>query len=192
MSNTKRWIGWHFMPENGRTAHGHNKLVKVGQTLRITGELCLDKHGLHASKRAIDALDNAPGSIICRVELIGERLDAKDKSCALQRKVLAMADATETLHRFACWCAEQALKAERKAGREPAKESWEAIKIKIKWLDGKATDDQLAAARSAAWSAARSAAWSAAESAARSAQNKKLESMLVFLVKSVDKISKPT
>ena len=91
------------------------------------------------------------------------------------------------IHELACKFAEQALKAERKAGREPHPDSWKAIKVKRQWLKGKATDEQLqaawlaawlaaeSAAESAAWSAAASsaarlAAWSAAESAARKKQ----------------------
>ena len=74
------------------------------------------------------------------------------------------------LHELACKFAERALKRERKKGREPHIDSWNAIKVKRKWLKGKATDEELSAAESAAWyaaeSAARSAAWSAARSAA--------------------------
>ena len=73
------------------------------------------------------------------------------------------------LHELACKFAEQALRAERKAGREPHPDSWKAIKVKRQWLKKKATAEQLQAARSAAWSAARSAAELAEESAARSA-----------------------
>ena len=79
------------------------------------------------------------------------------------------------LHLIACDFAELALKRERKAGREPHPDSWNAIKIKRLWVEGKATDEELLAARSAveaAWSAtwsAAEAAWSATRSAARSA-----------------------
>jgi hypothetical protein len=75
----------------------------------------------------------------------------------------------KTLHELACKFAEQSLKAERKAGREPHPDSWKAIKVKRQWLKSKATNKQLSAAESAAWSAVRSAAESAAESAAWSA-----------------------
>ena len=103
------------------------------------------------------------------------------------------------LHLIACDFAELALKRERKAGREPHPDSWNAIKIKRLWVKGKATDEELsvawsvawsvvwsaarsasAAARSAsaaAWSAARSAAWSAAMSAARSAARSAVEAV---------------
>ena len=57
------------------------------------------------------------------------------------------------LHLLAVLFAETALKAERKAGREPHPDSWKALKIKKQWLKNKATDEELAAAWSAAWSA---------------------------------------
>ena len=87
------------------------------------------------------------------------------------------------LFEFACWCAENALRGERCQGREPDERSWEAVRVRRKWLRGEATDEELfaawSAAESAAESAARSAAWSAAESAAR----KKQERMLLKLIK---------
>ena len=81
------------------------------------------------------------------------------------------------LHEMACKFAENALKAERKAGREPHPDSWEVIKVKRLWINKKATDEQLKIARAAAWSAendaawaaGREAAWEAARAAARSA-----------------------
>jgi hypothetical protein len=89
-------------------------------------------------------------------------IPAKDKFWLVLREELIPA---RTLHLFACNIAEQALLAERKAGREPHTDSWAAIQAKRDWLDGKITDDQLSAAW-AAWSAAESAAWSEARSAA--------------------------
>ena len=86
-----------------------------------------------------------------------------------------------TLHELACRFAESALRAERKAGRDPDPRSWAAIEAKRAWLRGEITGKQLSAAESAAesaaWlaarlaseSAAESAAWLAAESAAWSA-----------------------
>lgn len=83
------------------------------------------------------------------------------------------------LHELACKFAEDALKAERKAGREPHPDSWNAIKIKRQWMKGKATDEELSAAW-AAWAAAEAAeaAWAAraaaeAAEAARAAVRKK-------------------
>ena len=79
----------------------------------------------------------------------------------------------KTLRLFACSCAERALQRERKAGREPDKRCWDAIKIVRRYAIGKATEEELSAARSAAWSA-ESAAWSAESAAwlaARSAES---------------------
>ena len=139
--------------------------VEVGQTLTTEGPL------KYASPRALDALQHASGPVICRISSSG--------------KVLAMADATTVLHEFGCWYAELAL---LQAGHEPDPRSWNAIKVQRKWIKGKATDEELDAARDAAWdaeweacyvtsdvalaaasAAARDAAWTVARVAARDA-----------------------
>ena len=61
------------------------------------------------------------------------------------------------LHLLGCTFAEDALKLERKNGREPHPDSWDAIKVKRKWVAGKATEEELKSAESAALSAAESA-----------------------------------
>ena len=76
------------------------------------------------------------------------------------------------LHLFACWCAEQALQAERDAGREPDPASWAVVEVKRRWVDGIASDDELAVARADAWATAGGAAratWATAEGNAWSA-----------------------
>ncbi len=97
------------------------------------------------------------------------------------------------LHAFACDCAERALQREREAGREPDARSWRAIQMKRRWLQGEASDEELAAAyaagydagrdathaaacaivwdaaRAAAWDAERDAVWAAARAVARDA-----------------------
>lgn len=181
---TDKTLAWHWLPNNGCLRHPPHTKVEVGQTLTAEGprplELC--KNGMHASLRALDALQHAPGSIVCLVELSGEIVEGDDKLCARHRKVLAMADATKTLHEFACWCAEQALLREREAGREPDKRSWTAIGVKRRWLKGEATDEELHAARAAAWDAA----WDAVWTLARATQNAKLEEMLNALMEEVE------
>lgn len=158
---------WHFLPADGRMTHT-NKLVEVGKTYRIEDEPVLCKRGLHASARALDALKYAPGPVVCRVTLGGTIIHGDDKSVAQERTVLAMADATDVLHEFACRCAEQALA----LVEETDPRSVEAIATKRRWLQGEATDEELAAARAAAWAAwaawdaARGVAWGAARAAA--------------------------
>ena len=122
---------------------------------------------LFAGRRRVDALD-----------ILSMRIPYEDRLWAVLRPKLIP---ERILHEYACWCAKWTLKREREAGREPDPRSWEAIRIKRLWLAGKVTDEDLAAAKSAAWYAARCAvksaawyaarcaAWSAAESAARSA-----------------------
>ena len=73
------------------------------------------------------------------------------------------------LHEYACRCAEYALT----FVREPDSRSIAAIEAKRKWLRGEISNDDLTAARAAAWAAARAAAawaaWAAARDAARAA-----------------------
>ena len=189
---TSPTLGWHFLPENGRLQHDRKALVRVGVTYRVKGPLSLCSRGMHFSVRAIDALKYAPGPICCRVSVSGLIHMDTDKGCAEQRKVLAMVDATPILGEWACWCAEQALLGERKAGREPDARSWAALDVKRRWLRGAASDSEIDAASDAAWAAAsdaasaaaRDAAWAAASYAAsyaaRAAQNAELERLLLM------------
>ena len=200
-------LAWHFLSSDRHTRRelGYPRpiLVEVGQSLTEDRPLKMCKVGLHASVRALDALQYAPGPVVCRVRLEGEVLYDKDKLCASERTVLAMADASAVLHEFACWCADEALYAERGAGREPDPRSWAAVEAKRAWLKGEIGSDALdaasaaasaaawaaawAAAMAAAWAAARAAAWDAAWDAAegytkRDAQNSELETRLLALL----------
>ena len=179
---------WHFLPADKKLANGDGRLVRVGKTFKCDPdslELC--KTGFHGSKRIIDALQYARGPIICKVELGGRILKGDDKCVASERTVIAMADATNTLHEMACWAAEQALKLIDK----PDPRSVAAIQAKRKWLRGEITDAELnaawaaagAAAGDAADDAADAAAWAAAGDAARAAQNKQLTKMVNDLLR---------
>ena len=73
------------------------------------------------------------------------------------------------LHEFACRCAEYALT----FVREPDSRSIAAIEAKRKWLRGEISNDDLTAARDAAWAAAwaaANAAWAARAAAAGAAR----------------------
>ncbi len=191
---TKRSIlAWHFLREDCRLGYGDGRLIEAGSTVTIEGDLVLCQRGMHGSIRALDALKYAPGPIVCRVLIEGVDTEMEveyplrgkhvihragivsgdDKLCGESRTVLTMADATDALQEFACWCATAALTAERDAGREPDPSTWAAVEAKRRWLRNEISDEELSAAGSAAWSAAwsaaSSAAWSAAWSAARSA-----------------------
>ena len=180
---------WHFLTEDGAMQWKCGRVLKpkVGQTLtRDPEKLELCSYGLHASVRLIDALQYAPGPILCRVEMGGRIINGDDKLVASERTVLAMFDATRTLHEFAVWCARDALA----QIKNPDKRSLAALDAKEAWLRGEISAAELdaawvaasAAARDAAWAAARDAAWAAASAAAsaaaRAAQNKKLTKMV--------------
>jgi len=165
------WEGWHFLKEDRRLQYPPYTLVEPGQTLYVKPPIKLCTRGLHASKRAIDALSYAPGPVVCRVRLSGEIIEDGDKAVATERTCLWMADATTVLYEFACWCAEQALLREREARREPDPRSWAAVEAKRQWVRGEITTEELAVAGAAAGDAASDAtgtvAWAAARAAAR-------------------------
>jgi hypothetical protein len=204
------WIGWHFLRSDRRLGYGDGRLVVVGETLKLPGGVkpVLCESGFHASRKATGALYYAPGDIVCRVRLSGVIVEGDDKAVASERTVLALADATATLHEFACWSAEQVLHLAGDA--EPV--CRQAIEIKRRWLRGEATSEELDAARVAvrvaaraasgdvvrvaaraavraagddtAWDVAGDAAAAAARAAARDAQEAKLSEMLNDLLAS--------
>lgn len=156
---------WHFLQENRRLQFAPHTIVAPGKTLSAKGKLVMCENGMHASKRIRDALMFAPGPIVCRVELSGEILHDSDKSCARNRRVLWMLDATNILHEFACRCATDALA----LVETPDPRSVAAVAAKRAWLRDEIDDAELAAARAAAWAATRDAARAAARGATRAA-----------------------
>jgi hypothetical protein len=175
----KRVLAWHWLADDGRMARTAER-VEAGAiySLPDSERVAVCRRGLHGSERALDALEHAPGALVCRVEIWGniDRLDLEDtkKLAGRHRRVLWMADATQALNEFACDVAETALVAERDAGREPDPRSWDAIVVKRRWITGDATRDELqvawdtarASARAAASAATSAAAWAAAWDAA--------------------------
>jgi hypothetical protein len=158
-------LAWHWLPDNGKLAHAPHTLVKAGQTVKVKTPVVICENGLHASVKALDALKYAPGAKIERVLCWGEVIQQEDKLAAQYRKCLWVADATRTLHELAIWNAKNALE----LAKVDDERCWNALKVKEQWLDGNATDAELAAARNAAWDAARNAARAAAWDAARDA-----------------------
>jgi len=158
-------LAWHFLPDDGRLSrplNGERVKVEPGQTLKVPGRLEICRHGLHASRRLIDALEYTPGVLLERVELSGDMIEEEDKLCARERTCLWLLDCTDLLHEFACRCAEDAL---RVAGVSDER-CWNAIKAKREWLKGAIDDDELRAVRETAWNAAYRAAKNAAQFAA--------------------------
>src|SRR3990170_4771452 len=163
--SANEWLGWHFLPGDKRLRYGTREVVEVGRPVKVAGKLALCEWGLHASRRAIDALAYAPMDsaklYACRVRLGGELIESQDKAVASEREVLWMVDATKALHLFACRVAEDAF---TKYGNGDTR-SLAAIQAKRDWLEGKITSEELKAAAGAV-------------GAARSNQNILLEKML--------------
>ena len=157
----KRITCWHFLSDDKRLRWGTKEIVKVGKTYTATGPLKMCENGMHGSRRLLDALQYATGSVLCKVQIWGEIEEQNDKLVGRNRKVLAMIDATMMLHEAACHFAETVLKLVYCKDER----SWNAIKIKRLWLKGKATDKELDAARDAAGAAARAATGAAAGAA---------------------------
>jgi hypothetical protein len=159
-------LAWHFLPEDRRLRWDSREVVEVGRTLKMKGEPEVCRRGFHASRRIVDALNYAPGPILCRVEVGGTILEDDDKLVGTTRRVVAMADASPMLHLFACDLAEAVLKA---AGVTDAR-ALGVIQAKRLWVAGDITDAEMDAARDAAWDAARDEscdeAWDAAWAAA--------------------------
>lgn len=116
------------------------------------------------------------GPDIYEAEATGQMIDAGDKivceSVRLTRKLTGWNDQTARL--LSVWCAREALK----LIDNPDPRSIAACDVAEKFANGEATEEELAAARDAAWAAAWAAAWDAAWAAAWDAQYKKLIEMI--------------
>ena len=171
-------LAWHWINEQ-RTLRDGRPMV-VGETVTHDGPLELCESGLHASERLIDALEYAPGPIICRVECSGEIIRGDNKFVCRERRVVAAHDATTELRAFARRCAldvahlwdmpvivrkylETGDESKRAAAWDAA---WDATWGAAFDAAGDAAGD---AARAAAWDAAWDAAWGAAGATARAA-----------------------
>ena len=159
---------WHFVTNDKRLGYRDGRIVEVGNTYEIPDKsrpIKLCEYGMHASVRALDALQYAPGYVCCLVELGGKIIEGDDKVVAESRKVLKMIDATNILHEMACISAETAL---RIADVQDPR-CWQSIEAKRAWVRGEISDSELAAAMDAAIAAAIAAARDAARAAARAA-----------------------
>ena len=166
--------GWHFICADHTTGQGNLK-VEVGQTLTVEGRLILCKHGLHACRWLLDALEYAPGPVACKVEVWGDIIEEDDKLCGRNRKCLGMVDATSILHEFTCRCAERAMQRGLEAGRESHLDELTAAWVTARNTAWLAARD---ATRAATGDAASNAAWCGAWDAERDWQNAELERML--------------
>ena len=155
--------GWHFLRSDGALGYGDGRIPADGEWVRAKPDehhevpvLC--EHGMHASRRLIDALDYAPGPMLCRVEVRGNIVLGDDKLAGMERRILWRIDGENVLRDFARRCALDVV------------HLWDAPDVVVRYL--KTGDPDL---RAAAWAAA----WAAARAAARAVQSRRLTSMVI-------------
>lgn len=159
VSESKAITAYHFV---GNKLRDGRSIPPNGEVLyhdKPKPSIC--EHGLHASRKIIDALNYAPGETICLVKVWGYVEEQHDKLVGTKRMIVSRFDASEVLREFA---RKQALSVIH---------LWDAPDIVRKYLetgDTKLRD----AARAAAWAAA----WDAAGDAAGAAANKMLTEMV--------------
>ena len=161
----KQVTGWWFAPPNKKLANGDNRKIKLGITHSLDGKIIPCKHGLHLSKRPIDALQYANSSIIYKVVGFGVIVphgNPIDKYACSERKYTAGGiDISDTLRHFARLCALDVI------------HLWDAPDVVVDYLQtGK--EEFRDAAGAAARAAAGDAAWDAAGAAAGDWQTERL------------------
>lgn len=97
---TEPILAWHFLHNSGLLRDGRQP-PPDGVWLEHEGPIVICESGLHASVRAIDALNYTLGSLVCRVECEGDVQFADDKLVCRRRRILWRADATAALRLFA-------------------------------------------------------------------------------------------
>lgn len=89
---------WHFV---GGTLRDGRPVPNDGEKLVYTGALQLCESGLHASREPFDALQYAPGSVLCLVECGGKIIESDDKFVCAERTIIARMEASEVLRYYA-------------------------------------------------------------------------------------------
>jgi len=144
----------YWFSENDRLPHGDGRIIKVGRTHKVKGDIELCCHGLHASRKPLEALVYAPGNVCWGVELSGTIIECDDKLVASERTYLWRVDAEEVLRRFARKCALDVI------------HRWDAPDVVVRYL--KTGDEGLrASAWASASASARASAWDSARDSAR-------------------------
>ena len=154
-------LAWYFAPADRKLRYGDGRTVRKGAThaVKRPEDLELCEYGLHASPRILDALDCAPGYVLCRVKLTGRIVQGDDKVCAEKRAYLAVLSEKATRAVLAEWSRVCALHVVH---------LWNAPTVVVRWL--KTGDESVRVeARDAAAAAARADAAAAAYAAARAA-----------------------
>jgi hypothetical protein len=147
-------LAWHFV---GVTLRDGAAIQPDSVWLHYGGICKMCESGLHASRDPFDALQYAPGSTLCLVEVDGIVEEQNDKLVCRSRRIVARMDATELLRYFARMQALSVI------------HLWDAPDVVLDYLmtdDEELRDAAMDAARAPAWAAARAPAWDAVRAAA--------------------------
>ena len=168
-----RNLAWHFVqlvdgvPTLG---NGAGPAPAVGEWLTVEPPLIICQRGLHASWRAIDALDfvSWDNAVACLVEVDGIGEEHAEKLVCSRRRIVAMVECDDVLRLFAreaalsvaqYWTMPPVVREHLETGNEEIRD---AARDAARTAAGAAARD---AARDAAGDAARTAAWAAAAGA---------------------------
>ena len=162
---------WHFVGEDKRLRYGCGLEVEAGYTYTEDGPISICERGLHGSRSAYNALKYATGPVLCRVRIWGDVSEHEDKLVGRHREVLDVRDVSAELRLWGCWCIRNTSIGNGRTVWDllADERSRKAVEIAEAFAVGKATKEQLPAARAAAWAAAGAAAGAAAMDAARAA-----------------------
>ena len=97
-------LGWHFLLHRGKLARYHDaeaqEAKEAPETETHSGYSVLCLRGLHASTHLIDAIMQAPGTVLRRVRCSGKIAHAHDKLVCTERQILGTADIGQLLLDF--------------------------------------------------------------------------------------------
>jgi len=164
------------LDENGRSARDQEWPLPEGEgpgqwLPPLEGDLVAYRNGYQVT--TTEQLLQWLGPCIWEVEVRGDVVDAGDETLARSARIVAPTHWDErTARLFACDCAERALKGERRAGHEPDKRSWDAVRVARSCAEDQATiaggtpwtvaaDVAHAATEAAAWAAIEEPGWTA-------------------------------
>jgi len=182
-----------FEPSIGVLGYQDGRKPEVGVTHKVDGDPVLCERGLHASIRAIDALEYAQSNIVWEVELGGKIIVGDDKCVASERTYLRRIDCEDILfqcaRRFALsvahlWDMPPVVREFLKTGNLDLRTAaWAAADASWDLRTARSARTARDAARDAASAAARDAASAAAGAAARAAARAEQNNLLEHLLK---------
>ena len=138
--------------------------IYADRELTMTMQEFIGANAFYPSSRRQIKKQFAGREALSALDVLELEIPNNEKLRAVLRKELIPA---RILHMLAVEFARAALMREREAGREPDERSWRALDVKLAWLDGAASDEELEAAKAAAIAAADAAALAAARATAR-------------------------